>query len=314
MKIRIQIAFTAIAISLLFSQCNKRIESAESDDKGYDFSDLSASENLLDSVTILGAIPNKYKLKYTNKSTINSLLYGYLISPEILSKDTLIYRNNQLSKIQSTDIVFGITKEFSNVYENGRLTRLYQYPDNFNEPKRRGLGTYFEYANNQVSRINYKFLNPSLERDSIIFILKYNSTSDLDSVLEVCQRCSPAFNKLQIRFVYGTTRNKLKDNANLQNLALLSYKDLSESYETIKFDFWGITGYQQDLFDYAFMNDFFVYVLFRSQYLPTAFYYNNYPVFIKYKYNKNNYITSISFGNTPNFNQDLNERFQFAYH
>ena len=88
---------------------------------------------------------------------------------------------------------------------------------------------------------------------------------------------------------------------------------------THNFDFTNIDTYQPTLLDYEFMDEIFYDILFNNSVLPTKFYYNRspygiIPFYIKYLFNANNYVTSMSIGSSINFNQATNERIQIKYH
>jgi len=306
-----------LALCCLLIGCNKSDIAPNSNISSYDFSDLLPNENLIDSIIIFHKIgpPGIYKFYYTNKTTIKAIYRNDYINT-YRGSDTLFY-NGKLDSVRSVGesalspgLFATTTTKYQ--YSTGLISRAYNYNDDYYIPILRQLGSYINYAGNYPSLVQFKYMSQG-NRDSIKILVKRKLNGDIDSVINQQSSYPGSQNGLVLTFEYGTTANKLNTNANLKQLRYSYY------YHPIEFDFTSIDSYQSTLLDYDFMNDIFYDILFSNNILPIKFYYYRspygaIPFYIKYKFNSNNYVTSISIGSSQGFDPVINERIQIKYH
>lgn len=299
-----------LAISYVLSSCTKSDTAPNPNMSSYDFSDLLPTENLIDSMIIFHpvvAYPGVYKFHYTNKQTIKGIyrddyLYSYRGS------DTMFYSSkvDSVRVIGENAIVPGLFQTTTTKYQysGSLLSRAYNYEDDYYIPSRRQLGSYISYTNGSPTNILFKYWEPAYaDRDSVTIIIKRKPNYDIDTA-----KAQGTFS-----FEYSTTINKLNGNANLK---IFRYSML---YHPVDFDFYNIEGYNPTLITHTYINELFYDVLFSSNFLPSKFNYHpdpftTLPFYIKYKFNANNYVTSISIGKTAGFNPVTNERIKITYH
>lgn len=307
--------FLVTLFLILFYSC-KKDDTIHPTPTNYDFNDLAVGENLLDSIKLKGTFQYTYKFIYQNKYTIN-----YINRQDPWSftwkdiVDTLGYSNNTLVNYNShSDAVPQLIK----ILNQGTLpSRFYYYDDNYTVSTLRQLGAYLEYSSTKPSKVSFKFINTSAQRDSIVLNIKRNSNGDIDSIFEQNNSNPTSLGNFKLKFEYNSIQNKLNNNANLKALSYFFIPVTLGSFSPIIFDFGNIDTYPGSTLDYPLFNTIFCDVLFNSTVLPSSFTYkkNNslIPFYMKYTYNADNYISSFSIGSSTGFNQVTNQRAIFTY-